>query len=196
MGDCHNGRSITDLEYGMQYVWDKMATIMSDNRKGDNVGVITLRTDGTKNDLADTGDEYSNITLLRNLGMLEMGDLQSLKETVTPSDTEEGDAISAIVVAGEAIAKFTTLKTGKPGSFVRKIILLTDGQGEMNGEDVASIAERLDELKIALTVMYASLPSLVQIINVGIAVSISMMKVLQRRTNLPSNGKTKPSCWN
>ena len=66
----------------------------------------------------------------------------------------------------------------------------------MNGEDVASIAERLDELKIALTVMYASLPSLVQIINVGIAVSISMMKVLQRRTNLPSNGKTKPSCWN
>ena len=24
MGECHNGRSVTDLEWAMQYVWDKI----------------------------------------------------------------------------------------------------------------------------------------------------------------------------
>ena len=24
MGECRNGRSITDLEYAMQYVWDRI----------------------------------------------------------------------------------------------------------------------------------------------------------------------------
>lgn len=26
MGECHHGRSITDLEWAMQYVWDRITT--------------------------------------------------------------------------------------------------------------------------------------------------------------------------
>ena len=153
MGDCHNGRSITDLEYGLQYVWDKMATIMAQGRKGDNIGVIGLRTDETDNPLSESEDGYENLSIVKELGPMEVGNLQHLQKTLVPSNTEEGDALSAVALAAEQIEKFTTLKSGKPGIFVRTIILLTDGEGVMSDEDVGGIAERLNELKIALTVV-------------------------------------------
>lgn len=153
MEECHNGRMVSDLDYGMQYVWDKMATIMANGRKGDNVGAIALRSDETDNPLSDVGEEYEHIAVLKELGMLEMESLRSLQQAIEPSDTNEGDAISAIVVAGEAIKEFTTLKTGKPGAFARRIILLTDGEGETSSDDITAIAARLDELQISLTVV-------------------------------------------
>lgn len=153
MEECHSGRMISDLDYGMQYVWDKMATIMANGRKGDNVGVIALRSDETNNPQKNVGEEYGHISVLKELGMLEMGNLRSLQQEIKPSKTNEGDAISAIVVAGEAIGDFTTLKTGKPGAYVRRIILLTDGEGQTNSDDVTDIAARLDDLQIGLTVV-------------------------------------------
>lgn len=29
MGECRNGRSMTDLEYAMQYVWDRITATVS-----------------------------------------------------------------------------------------------------------------------------------------------------------------------
>lgn len=29
MGECHNGRSVSDLEWAMQYVWDRITTTVS-----------------------------------------------------------------------------------------------------------------------------------------------------------------------
>jgi len=62
MGDCHNGRTETDLDFGMRYIWDKIATTMAANLKGGNLGVIGLRTDGTENPL-DSDDSYDNISV-------------------------------------------------------------------------------------------------------------------------------------
>jgi ATP-dependent DNA helicase 2 subunit 2 len=61
MGECHNGRVETDLEFGMRYIWDMIATTMAANLKGGNLGVIGLRTDETNNPLDDDG--YENISV-------------------------------------------------------------------------------------------------------------------------------------
>jgi len=157
LGDCHNGRSITDLDWGMQWVWDKMATIMARGLKGDNVGVVAFRTDETNNEQAEEDPSYNNISVLKELGMLEMDDLRNLQAQVKPSATEEGDVISALIIATQKIAEFTTLKTGKPGKFERYIYLLTDGQGAADGDDLDPVIDKLNEVGIELTVMCGAL---------------------------------------
>jgi ATP-dependent DNA helicase 2 subunit 2 len=157
LGECHNGRSITDLDWGMQWAWDKMATIMSRGLKGDNVGVVGFRTDDTSNPQTDDGDDdgaYDNIAVLKELGPLEIPDLRSLQDVVKPSSTDNGDVMSALIVAIDKIEKFTTLKTGKPGKFERYIYLLTDGQGSADPSDLDDVAGRLKEIGIELTVMW------------------------------------------
>ncbi len=62
MGECHNGRTESDLDYGMRYVWDKIAITMAANLKGGNSGVIGFRTDETNNPLDDEED-YQNISV-------------------------------------------------------------------------------------------------------------------------------------
>lgn len=93
------------------------------------------------------------IATLKDLGPINMTHLTDLQNKIRPSSTEYGDAISAIVVAVEIIQKFTTLKGGKPGKYKRKIVLLTDGQGSMDGSDLEPIAARVNEFGIELVVM-------------------------------------------
>ncbi|KAE9379177.1 putative Ku family DNA helicase [Stipitochalara longipes BDJ] len=151
MGECHNGRVETDLDFGMRYIWDKIATTMAANLKGGNLGVIGLRTDGTDNPL--DADGYENISVLRPLGNMEMHQLAELRKQITPSGTDAGDAISAIVLAVHMITEFTKLKSGKPGSYARKIVLLTDGQGMIDDQGLASIAKQINECDISLVVI-------------------------------------------
>jgi ATP-dependent DNA helicase 2 subunit 2 len=84
---------------------------------------------------------------------MEMGDLTELQTKITPSGTDAGDAISAIVVAVQMITEFTKLKSGKPGSFARKIVLLTDGQGMIEDDGMEQIASKINECEIGLVVM-------------------------------------------
>ena len=59
-GDCNGGRTESDLDYGMKYVWEKIAGILAANRVGLSVGVLGLRTDETDNPLA-SDEGYENI---------------------------------------------------------------------------------------------------------------------------------------
>jgi ATP-dependent DNA helicase 2 subunit 2 len=153
-GECHNGRVESDLEYGMRYIWDKIAETMISNRTTAGVGVIGFRTDDTENDLAESDpDAYSNISVLKPLGPMTMSDLKDLQHRVKPSDTYAGDAVSAVVVGIQLIERFTTLKSGKPGKFTRKIVLLTDGQGPLEDDDIGPIAARMNELDIELVIV-------------------------------------------
>jgi ATP-dependent DNA helicase 2 subunit 2 len=154
-GECHNGRVESDLDYGMRYIWDKIAGTMISNRTTAGVGVIGFRTDETENELAESDPEaYSNISVMKPLGPMEMPHLKDLQHRIKPSDTDNGDAVSAIVVGIQLIEKFTTLKTGKPGKYARKIVLLTDGQGPLEDDDIDPIAARINELDIELVVVY------------------------------------------
>ncbi|RAL59315.1 hypothetical protein DID88_006920 [Monilinia fructigena] len=154
LGDCHNGRVETDLEYSMRYLWDKITLAMSSDRKTDGVGVVAFRTDDTKNDLHAGGEEgYENISVLKPLGQFQMEQLEEMKQVIKPSGTDAGDAISAVVVAIEMIKEFTTLKTGKLGKFARKIVLITDGNGVMDGEALDEIAKEIKNNAIRLVVI-------------------------------------------
>lgn len=154
-GECHNGRVESDLDYGMRYIWDKIAETMISNRTTAGVGVIGFRTGKTENELAESDPEaYSNISVMKPLGPMEMPHLKDLQHRITSSDTDNGDAVSAIVVGIQLIEKFTTLKTGKPGKYARKIVLLSDGHGPLEDDDIDPIAARINELDIELVVVY------------------------------------------
>ncbi|PBP26561.1 putative ATP-dependent DNA helicase II subunit 2 [Diplocarpon rosae] len=150
--ECHNGRLISDLEYGMQYVWEKIAEIMAENKTTRRVGVVGFRTDETNNSLSGEA-EYENISVLKNLGAVDTASLKELRSKIVSSKSEAGDAVSAVVIAIQLIKEHTTLKTGKPGKFDRKIVLVTDGQGSIEDDDIQPIAEHLNESDIRLVVL-------------------------------------------
>ena len=82
------------------------------------------------------------------------------------SDTTEGDgtcilltlkgpstnlsAISAIVIAIQMITKHC-----KKLKYKRKIVLVTDGRGSMDADDVSQITQKIKADEIELVVMYA-----------------------------------------
>lgn len=148
MGEAHSGRSESTLDWSMRYVWDKITDIVSANRKTLCVGVVGLRTDESNNKLQDD-EGYENISVLQELGPMSMSSLRSLQNLVQPSSTLGGDAISAVVVAVDLIDTFT-----KKLKWIRKIVLVTDGQGPMDADDVSDIAAKMNDSNIELTVLY------------------------------------------
>lgn len=149
--DCHNGRIESDLDFGMQYIWDKMSDSMAKASSG--VGVIGFRTDETDNQLADDDEAYQNICVLKQLGPMDRPAFKALEEKIKPSETKTGDAISAVVLGISLIEEFTKLKTGKPGKYDRKIVLLTDGEGHIDDDEIDPIAEKINEVGIELLVL-------------------------------------------
>lgn len=147
MSNCNNGRTESDLDFSMRYVWDKITTTAQASRKTWNVGVIGLRTDETRNDYQD-GDGYNNISVFKKLGPIVLSQLKELTNLIKPSNTEFGDAMSAIIVAAEMIGELT-----KKLKYTRRIYLVTDGQGPIDGDDVEQISSRLNELDIELVVL-------------------------------------------
>jgi ATP-dependent DNA helicase 2 subunit 2 len=89
------------------------------------------------------------------LGPMNLSQLSEIRQKIVPNETENGDVVSGVVLAIDMIDKFTMLKSGKPGKFIRKIVLLTDGQGEID-DDIESIADKINESDIELIVMCVS----------------------------------------
>lgn len=147
MAKAHNGRSESDLDWSMRYVWDKVTDIVSANRKTLCVGVVGLKTDGTSNTLQDD-DGYENISVLQELGPMTMTSLKTLQSSIKPSKTASGDAISAIVVAVDMIDTFT-----KKLKWNRKIIMVTDAQSGIDPDDIGDIAHKINDSNIHLTVL-------------------------------------------
>ncbi|KAI1167525.1 Ku70/Ku80 N-terminal alpha/beta domain-containing protein [Nemania serpens] len=151
MADCHNGRTESDLDWSMRYVWDKISTTVAASRKTWNVGVVGVRTDETDNPL-ETQEEgcegYEHISVLQELGPMSMQSLQALRDRVKPSNTQAGDCISAIVLAREMIEKLT-----KKLKYNRRVILVTDGEAPMDSSDIDDISEKMKRSSIQLTVL-------------------------------------------
>ncbi|KAI1634123.1 putative Ku family DNA helicase [Biscogniauxia mediterranea] len=148
MGDCHNGRLESDLDWSMRYVWDRISTTVAASRKTWNVGVIGLRTDDTSNPLQEE-DGYDNISVLQELGPMNMENMRTLQRRIKPCDCESGDAVSAVVLAIEMIRRFT-----KKLKYQRRIILVTDGMAPIDGsDDFDEIAAKMKSSEIQLTVL-------------------------------------------
>ena len=148
MGEKCNGRKETNLEWAMNYVWEKITSTVALDRKTATLGVIGLRTDSTNNEL-DNEESFEHISVLQEIGPLLLPGLKQLRQRIHVSNTDEGDAISAIVIAIQMINKYT-----KKLKYKRKIVLVTDGKGSLDAdpEGVAEISKKIkaDEMELVI----------------------------------------------
>src|SRR5436305_5059368 len=121
MGKKHSGREESDLEWAMRYVWDKITTTVAANRKTFNAGVIGLGTDETLNELAED-EAYQHISIFQPISQITMPDLRRLLTIIRPSNTDNRDAVSALILAINMIIKHC-----KQLKWKRKIVLVTNG---------------------------------------------------------------------
>ncbi|KAK3636948.1 ATP-dependent DNA helicase yku80 [Elasticomyces elasticus] len=142
MGEREHGRTQTNLDWAMEIT----ATIAT-GRKTAMAGIVGLRTDGTRHDLGDE-DEYAHITVFQDIGQVLMSHVRRLRNELIVSSTEGGDAISALVVAIQMIAKEC-----KKLKYERKIVLVTDARGPMQADDLADIITKLKEDDIKLVIL-------------------------------------------
>lgn len=140
MGGRHNGRTETDLDFAMTYIWDKITSTVALDRKTALVGVIGLRTDETANEL-ENEESFENISVLQEISNILLPNLKLLRRKILLSNTTNGDAISAIVIAIQMITKHC-----KKLKYRRKIILVTDGRGALDA-DPSSVAEITKKIK-------------------------------------------------
>jgi len=117
------------------------------DRKTATLGVVGLRTDRTENEL-DKEESFSNISVLREIGQLLLPGLKELRSQIKPSNTENGDAISAIVIAIQMIAKYC-----KKLKYTRRIVLVTNGRGSLDTEDLSQITDKIKEDGMELVIV-------------------------------------------
>ncbi|ORY14922.1 ATP-dependent DNA helicase II subunit 2 [Clohesyomyces aquaticus] len=154
MGEKRNGRSQTNLEWALEYVWDKIMTTVATGRKTAMMGVVGYRTDETDvGALIEESDGYSNITILSLLKQFLLVDIRDLHVKLRPSSTDDGDVLSALAVAIQMIDTTTTGKTGNKLKFDRKINIISDGYGFMDTADLDAIAEKLKEDEVELNIL-------------------------------------------
>nr|POE88243.1 atp-dependent dna helicase ii subunit 2 [Quercus suber] len=147
MANVSHGRSVTNLEWALVYVWDKITSTVATGRKTAMAGVVAFRTDATKNSL-EADEDYQHICVLQDIGQILMPQLRHLSHELKTSETEAGDAISALVVAIQMIS--TTCRQLK---YDRKIVLVTDARGNMNVDQLDGITSKLKEDKIELVIL-------------------------------------------
>ncbi|KAL2315645.1 hypothetical protein POMI540_1105 [Schizosaccharomyces pombe] len=137
MGTCHHGRSHSDLEWTLSYFHDELSHKFLANRKTDVVGIVGYKCDDTKNDLAEQ-EAYWNISVLYPIQTALFSKLQSVSQTLKPSNTMQGDLISAIVVSFDLMARHC-----KKNKWKKKMIVLTAARGIIDFSDYIGIAEQL-----------------------------------------------------
>ncbi|KAF2865286.1 SPOC like C-terminal domain-containing protein [Massariosphaeria phaeospora] len=156
MGEKGHGRDKTNLDWVMEYVWDKITTTVATGRKTAMMSVVGFRTDETElHGFMDEIEGYSNITVLSGLKQFLLPDIRELQQQVAPSSTNQGDLLSALAVAVQIIDTGTQGKNGKPLKFDRRIIVVTDGRGHMDTGDLDAIASKItdDDARIELVVL-------------------------------------------
>lgn len=137
MGKKSNGRDLSDLDWGMTYVWEKITSTMALDRKTAQLGVVGLRTDRTENELSEENGFY-NISVFHEIGQMLVPSLNELRQLVTVSHTDNGDAISAIIIAIQMITKHC-----KKLKWQRKIVLVTNGTGTLDRDQIDEIASKI-----------------------------------------------------
>ncbi|KAI9816454.1 MAG: ATP-dependent DNA helicase II subunit 2 [Pycnora praestabilis] len=147
MGKKHSGREETDLNWSMRYVWDKISSAVATGRKTLAIGVLGLRTDETSNEL-DGEQSFEHISVLQPISQILMPELRHLGHAITPSSTEAGDAISALVVAIQTISTYC-----KKLKYRRQIVLVTNGRGPMDDSDVDEITKKIRQDNMELVIL-------------------------------------------
>ncbi|KAJ9658971.1 ATP-dependent DNA helicase yku80 [Neophaeococcomyces mojaviensis] len=147
MGQKRHDREQSDLDYSLQYVWDKVTNYVYLGRKGLVTGVIGLRTDKTKNHMQEEGG-YENITLIQSIQNITMPELRRLPGQLHANTTDSGDALSAVILAVDMIMKHC-----RDLKFAKRIYLITNGTGPLDADDIEQTAAQIKQNNIQLTVL-------------------------------------------
>ncbi|KAF7196411.1 ATP-dependent DNA helicase II subunit 2 [Pseudocercospora fuligena] len=148
MGEKAHGRTQTNLEWALEYFWDNITTTVQTGRKLAMAGVIGLRTDDTDNELANDDDSYNNISVFKPISQVIMSDIRRLREQLTVSKTDSGDAVSALALAIQMIAE-----TCKKLQYKRKIVLITDALSPMDTDDLSHFTKKIKEDNMELVIL-------------------------------------------
>lgn len=147
MGKTHSGRSQSDLEWALQYVWDKISNTVFTGRKTLQIGVVGLGTDKTSNGMQ--GDEgYDHISELQPIAQILMPQLQELPKLLRPSKTDDRDVLSGIIIAVDMIMKHC-----KHLKYKKKIIVVTNATGQIDDDGIKDTAEQFKNNGIELVVL-------------------------------------------
>ncbi|KAL9042396.1 MAG: hypothetical protein Q9214_003794, partial [Letrouitia sp. 1 TL-2023] len=147
MSSKNNGRPETDFDFAMTYVWDKITSTASTFRL-DLLG-HSLTYPDTANELG--GEEsFENISVLQDISQILLKDLKQLRQRIQLSNTGNGDAISAIVIAIQMITKYC-----KKLKYKRKIVLVTDGRGSLDADEssISEITRKITQDGIELVIV-------------------------------------------
>ncbi|KAL8722577.1 MAG: hypothetical protein Q9225_000973 [Loekoesia sp. 1 TL-2023] len=149
MGEKHAGRSESDLDFAMTYVWDKITSTVALDRKTATLGVIGLRTDDTANELGHE-ESFENISVFQEISNILLPNLRQLRRKIELSNTASGDAISAIVIAIQMITKYC-----KKLKYKRKIVLVTDGRGSLDADpdSISEITKKITQDDMELVII-------------------------------------------
>lgn len=148
MGQSHAERQVSDLDWSLQYVWDKITNTVSTNRKTAMLGVVGLGTDKTKNQMQAEDDSYMHISMIQPIQQTLMADLRRLPQELKVSNIANIDAVSAIVIAIDMITKHC-----KKLKFTKRIIMTTNGGGQIDEDDLDPIAQQITDNEIQLVVL-------------------------------------------
>ena len=147
MSEHHGGRDESDLQWAMKYIWDRITNLIALDRKTALAGVIALRSDRTNNELASE-EGYQRINVLQPISRMLMTNLRDLRGLIKPSSTESGDTLSALIIAIQMISAQC-----KKLQYIRQIVLVTNGRGVIDADDVDEISGKLLQDSIELVVL-------------------------------------------
>jgi ATP-dependent DNA helicase 2 subunit 2 len=149
MGQNHQDREVSDLEYTLQYVWDKISGIVQTGRKTLQCGVVALGSNSSKNDMQHE-EGYEHIEVVRPIGQLLLADLQRLPEQLKVSSTSEKqrDTLSGIIIGVDMIMKHC-----KQLKFKKKLVVCTNGLGLLDPDQLQDVAAQIKDNDIKLIVL-------------------------------------------
>ncbi|KPI34965.1 ATP-dependent DNA helicase II subunit 2 [Cyphellophora attinorum] len=149
MGVRSSGREDSDLDWSLRYIWDKISTIVGTGRKTLLAGVVGMGTDKTNvgDDMKDD-ESYQHISILQPISQILLPDLQRLPRILKPSNTDNRDILSGIIVGLDAIMKHC-----KQLKYKKKLIVVTNGLGAMDDDDVEDTAEQLKKNDVELLLL-------------------------------------------
>ena len=105
------------------------------------------RETATDNEL-ESDPNYHNISLLHPIQQFLMPQLRAVRESIQPSKTDQGDGISAIVIAIQMIVKYC-----KKLKYTRNIYLVTNSTGLFDPDGIEEIVAQIKNEEINLTIL-------------------------------------------
>ena len=147
MSKTHQGRRESDLDWALQYVWDKITNTVATGRKTALLGVVGLGTDHTQNQMSEE-DAYKHISIIQQIAQVTMTELRLMPQELKTSNTDNRDALSGVIIAVDMICKHC-----KHLKYIKKIVLVTNGTGPIDDDDIDSVAKEIKDNNIELVVL-------------------------------------------